>query len=309
MANNLVTGGAGFIGSHLVRELLARGERVRVLDNYSTGKRENLAGLDGAIEVIEGDLRDNKLLQEVVRDIHTIFHLAAQVSVAQSMEDPETCYAINVQGTVDLLDSARTSGVRKVVLASSAAVYGDTDSLPLKESLPPNPLSPYAASKLVNEVYAGLYTRAFNLPVVALRFFNVYGPGQSPDSPYAAAIPIFIHRLLNNEPPTIFGDGHQVRDFIYVQDIVQAILQAASTPAANGRVLNICSGKETDLLLLIHTLGEVLNTRPDPVFSSPRPGDIYRSIGDPTEAARVMGFNVRIGLAEGLSRTVSWMRS
>ena len=309
MAINLVTGGAGFIGSHLVRELLSQDKQVRVLDNFSTGKPENLEGLDGSLEVIKGDLRDRELVREIVKDVHTIFHQAALVSVALSMEDPQTCYDVNVQGTVDLLDLARASGVQKVVLASSAAVYGETTTLPLTESLPPSPLSPYAASKLVNEIYAGLYTRAFNLTVVALRYFNVYGPGQSPDSPYAAAIPIFIHRLLNNEPPIIYGDGHQVRDFIYVQDIVRANLLAAKSPNAGGEVLNICSGQEIDLLGLINTLGEVLDIKPEPIFSSPRPGDIYRSIGDPSQAARVVNFSARVSLFEGLANTVAWMRS
>ncbi len=309
MAINLVTGGAGFIGSHLVRELLSRGEPVRVLDNFSTGKQENLAGLDDNLEIIEGDLRDKKLLQETLQDAHTVYHQAAMVSVALSMEDPQSCYAVNVQGTVDLLDSARRSGVQKVILASSAAVYGETETLPLNEGLPPSPLSPYAASKLVNEIYAGLYTRAFNLPVVALRYFNVYGPGQSPDSQYAAAIPIFIQRLINNQSPTIFGDGHQVRDFVYVQDIVQANLLAASSAEASGQVMNICSGQETDLLVLIETLGQVLGARPEPVFSAPRPGDIYRSIGDPARAAQVMGFSTQTTLYDGLKKTVDWMRS
>ncbi len=309
MATNLVTGGAGFIGSHLVRELLSRGEQVRVLDNFSTGKPENLAGLNGRLEIIEGDLRDEALLREITRGVQIIYHQAAMVSVALSMEDPETCYAVNVHGTVNLLDAARNAGVQKVILASSAAVYGETDLLPLTETLLPGPLSPYAASKLVNEVYASLYTRALNLPVVALRYFNVYGPGQSPDSQYAAAIPIFVRRLVNNQSPTIYGDGHQVRDFIYVQDIVHANLLAASSPGSSGQVMNICSGQETDLLALIDTLGKVLDVRPDPVFSSPRPGDIYRSVGDPARAKKVMNFAARTGLYDGLANTVAWMRS
>lgn len=304
----LVTGGAGFIGSNLVRGLLSHGQRVRVYDNFSTGKPENLAGLDPSLEVVEGDLRDAARLKEALQGVNLLFHQAAMVSVPLSMDDPQTCFAVNVQGTLHLLRAARQAGVERVVLASSAAVYGDSQALPLRENEAGNPLSPYAASKLANEIYGRLYTRAFDLPVVALRYFNVYGPRQRPDSDYAAAIPIFVRQLLDGQTPTIFGDGHQVRDFIYVEDVVRANLLAAESAAAAGQAINVCTGQQTDLLTLLDTLARILQSRPQPRFAPPRPGDIYRSYGDPALARRLMGFAAQVDLHAGLSQTVEWMR-
>lgn len=304
----LVTGGAGFIGSHLVRALLARGWRVRVLDDFSTGREENLRGLHGPLEIREGDLRDHQALEEVLRGVEVVFHQAAFISVPASMEDPLTCHAVNADGTARLLEQARRAGVSKVVLASSAAVYGDATDFPLQETLPYRPLSPYAASKAANEVYARLYTLAFGLPVVALRYFNVYGPHQRPDSPYAAAIPIFIRRMLDGRPPTVFGDGTQRRDFIFVDDVVRANLLAAERSEADGEVLNICTGTEVSLLDLLAVLRDLIPGAPEPEFAPPRPGDIYRSVGDPTKAERLLGFRAQTPLREGLAQVVEWMR-
>ncbi len=223
----LVTGGAGFIGSHIVEELLRRGHAVRVLDNFSTGYRKNLAGLTGNVDILEGDLRNAEVVAAAVRDVDKVFHLAAFISVPQSMLDPEACFTVNVQGTVTLLEAARRGGTRKVVLSSSTAVYGDTDIFPTTENTPLRPLSPYAVSKQVNELYARLYTDTMGLPVTALRYYNVYGPRQRPDSDYAAAIPIFLRQLTAGLPVTIFGDGKQSRDFIFVKDVVRANLMAA----------------------------------------------------------------------------------
>jgi UDP-glucose 4-epimerase len=308
MVTSLVTGGAGFIGSHIVRALLAEGKKVRVLDNFSTGKWENLDDLDGKIEVLEGDLQDPARVVEAVKGVDIIYHQAALVSVALSMEDPEACYEINVHGTIGLMDAAREAGVQKMVLASSAAVYGESEVFPLTEAVTSPPLSPYAASKLVNEVYARLYTDIFNFPVVALRYFNVYGPRQAPDSDYAAAIPIFIRLLLNGKAPMIFGDGNQVRDFVFVEDIVRANLAAAASPEANGKVLNICTGQETKIIDLLETLIPMIAPGTAPKYAPPRAGDIYKSIGDPSLARQTMAYFAQTSLADGLDRTVAWMR-
>ncbi len=304
----LVTGGAGFIGSNLVRALLRAGDRVRVLDNFSTGDPRNLADVDGNIEVLEGDIRDPHKVSEAVRGVDFVYHQAAMVSVPLSIEDPQSCFDINVQGTLNVLSACQQAGVHQVVLASSAAVYGETDVLPVHEDLPINPLSPYAASKLVNEIYAKMYTRVYALPVVSLRYFNVYGPRQSPDSPYAAVIPIFIHQFLGKKRPTVYGDGHQVRDFIFVDDVVRANLAAAEKPAAGGSVFNICTGQQVSLLDLLNTLEEVLEWRPEPKFASPRPGDIYQSYGDSKRAAETLEFVNRTSLQDGLKQTAEWMR-
>ncbi len=305
--NVLVTGGAGFIGSHLVRALLERGDQVRVLDNFSTGRRENLAGLE--VEVIEADLRDGERVHAACQGIEVIFHEAAFVSVPQSLEEPLTCLDINVNGTASLLEAARQHGVKRLVLASSAAVYGDSQVLPLDEETPLRPLSPYAVSKRVDELYGQLYTRVFGVEVVALRYFNVYGPRQRPDSPYAAAVPIFIRRLLDGKPICIFGDGGQTRDLIFVGDVVRANLIAAEHPAAVGEVFNVCTGSETSILDLAYILMELFPSAPPPEFAPPRPGDIYRSIGNPQKAVERMGFQALISLKEGLIQTVNWMRS
>ncbi|MEZ0394887.1 MAG: SDR family oxidoreductase [Anaerolineales bacterium] len=307
MATFLVTGGAGFIGSHLVQALLAGGERVRVLDNFSTGRRENLPADNPRLEVLEGDLRQAPLLQRAVQGVEVIFHLAAFISVPASLRDPQTCFEVNAAGTATLLEAARQAGARKVVFSSSSAIYGDNDHLPLAESETPRPLSPYALSKLVGEQYGRFYTRIFGLPVTALRYFNVYGPRQAPDSPYAAAIPIFIRRLRDGQAVDIFGDGQQTRDFIFVGDVVRANLLAAETPAADGEVINICTGQETSLLDLLAALSEAGGSKPEVRFGPPRPGDIYRSAGDPHKAVRLLGFRAETTLADGLRQTFEWM--
>lgn len=303
----LVTGGAGFIGSHLVEALLQRGDSVRVLDNFSTGRRGNLTPFWNDIEVMEADLRDAVQVGQAVAGVDWIFHLAAFISVPQSMLDPETCFAVNVGGTVNLLEAARKAGVCKVVLASSTAVYGDTDIFPTSEETPLLPLSPYAVSKQVNEIYTRLYSQRFGLPVTALRYFNVYGPRQRPDSPYAAAIPIFVNRLVSAQPIVIYGDGKQSRDFIFVKDIVRANLLAALSEA-DGETFNICSGQETSLIDLLEELSQISPRQPEVRFEAPRPGDIYRSLGSPAKAERILGFQARTSLADGLAQTVLWMR-
>ena len=296
MARALVTGGAGFIGSHLVDALLQRGDSVRVLDDFSSGRRENLPQGQAGLEILEGDLRDPDLVRAAVRDVDLVFHLAAFISVPQSMVEPQTCFEVNVAGTVGLLEAARQAGAKKVVLSSSTAVYGDCDRLPISEDEALRPLSPYAVSKEVAELYARLYTQNFGLPVAALRYFNIYGPRQAPNSPYAAAIPIFVEALKSGQPITIFGDGKQTRDFVFVADVVRANLLAAGNPASAGEVFHICTGAETSVLDLLEELSGVAGRNPED-----------RSAGDPGKATRMLGFHAGVSLAEGLRQTLEWM--
>ena len=281
---------------------------MRVLDNFSSGKRENLAALRGDLEILEQDLRDEAAVKAATRDVELIFHLAAFISVPQSMLDPQECFETNVAGTLRLLEAARQAGVRKVVLSSSTAVYGNPDKFPTDEETPLRPLSPYALSKQVNELYGRLYTQTFKLPVTALRYFNVYGPRQRPDSAYAAAISIFTRQLVRGQAITIYGDVKQRRDFIFVKDVVNANLLAAESEAA-GEVFNICTGYETTLLDLLETLSEISPRQPEVRFEAARPGDIYRSKGSPKKAAEMLGFRAGTSLAEGLAETVEWMKS
>lgn len=305
----LVTGGAGFIGSHIVRTLLEQGMEVKILDNFSTGKRENIADFEKQIELIEGDLRDASKVNEAVRGVDIIFHEAAFVSVPQSMGEPQNCFDVNVTGTSMLFDAARRAGVKRAVFATSAAVYGDSTEMPLTEETPLRPLSPYAASKRVDEIYGQLYTTSFGLDVVALRYFNVYGPRQRPDSMYAAAVPIFIRRLLDGKGVTIYGDGGQTRDLINVRDVVRANLVASEHPAAPGQIFNICTGIETRIIDLVEVLQDLFPSAPAPTFAPVRSGDIYRSIGSPQKAADLIGFRAEVTLDQGLKEAVEWMRA
>ena len=310
----LVTGGAGFIGSHIAQSLLEQGHQVRVLDNFSTGKRENIEELQqrfasDQLEVLEGDIRDAARVEGAIRGVDILFHEAAFVSVPQSMDEPQTCFDVNISGTSQLFDAARRAGVRRAVVASSAAVYGESEALPLVEETPLQPKSPYAVSKRVDEMYAELFTSSFDFEVVALRYFNVYGPRQRPDSMYAAAVPIFARRLLDNKPVTIFGDGGQTRDLINVRDIVRANLIASEHPKAAGKIFNICTGIETRLLDLLDVMYELLPDVPPHTFAAPRAGDIYRSVGSPQKAADVMGFRAEVSLVDGLKEVIDWMRT
>jgi UDP-glucose 4-epimerase len=303
----LITGGAGFIGSHITRALLQQGADVRVLDNFSSGKRGNLKGLD--VEIIEGDLRDVSRVTEAVRGVNIIFHEAAFVSVPESMEKPQECFDVNITGASILFEAARKAGVQRVVIASSAAVYGDSTAMPLVEDTPLKQLSPYAVSKRVDEMYAELYTHSFGFEVAALRYFNVYGPRQRPDSMYAAAVPIFIRRMLDNKPITIYGDGGQSRDLINVRDVAQANLLASRHPDAPGQIFNVCTGIETRLLDLLDILYEIFPNAPRHIHAEPRPGDIYRSIGAPRKAIETLGFKPQVTLADGVKEAVEEMRN
>src|SRR5574338_1451378 len=309
----LVTGGAGFIGSHIVQTLLEQGNAVRVLDNFSTGKHENLERLrqqfdETLLEVFAGDLRNASDVEKAVRGVDVIFHEAAFVSVPQSMKEPQACFDVNIMGTSLLFDAARKAGARRAVVASSAAVYGESDALPLVEETPLQPLSPYAVSKRVDEMYAELFTGSFGFEVVALRYFNVYGPRQRPDSMYAAAVPIFARRLLDGKPVTVYGDGGQTRDLINVHDVVRANLIGSEHPRAAGKIFNICTGAETRLLDLLDVMYELLPHSPTHQFAAPRAGDIYRSVGSPQKAKDVMGFQAQVSLVDGLNEVIEWMR-
>jgi UDP-glucose 4-epimerase len=304
VARVLVTGGAGFIGSHLAQALVERGDEVRIFDDFSTGTRKNIIEFKDHAEIIEGDLRDPAKVTEAVKGVETVFHQAAFVSVPESIENPRNCFAINVQGTIELLEAARQAGVGRVVLASSAAVYGTGEEMPLTESMATETLSPYALSKNFNEDLALLYTNTLGLKTVALRYFNVYGPRQSPNSAYAAAIPQFIERMNSGKAAKIYGDGKQSRDFVYVGDVVRANLAAADAAKGAGMSFNVCSGAETSLLDLLSVLAGLYPNAPKPEFEPPRLGDVQRSIGDPALAAETLGFRAHISLADGLKQTV-----
>lgn len=299
MTTTLVTGGAGFIGSHIVEALLKRGQRVRVLDNFSTGQAANLAHLHD-VEVVTGDVRDEPLVNSLVREADYVLHLAAVVSVPQSMSDPATTHAVNVEGTLNLLNAARRLGLKRLVLSSSCAVYGDNDDLPLKESSQTRPLSPYAATKLIGEVYCQTYQRAYGVPAVCLRYFNIYGPRQDPNGPYAAAIPKFIQRLNKKQAPIIYGDGTQTRDFVHVGDVVRANLLACEQDAAIGQVFNVTTGRGVSLLELMKELSDLLGVQIQPEFQPERTGDIKHSLGNGDLSAGTLLFTPAMTLREGL---------
>jgi UDP-glucose 4-epimerase len=301
MSFYLVTGGAGFIGSHIAEALVQRGERVRVLDNFSTGKRANLAHLS-EIEISEGDVRDADVVRQAVSGVDYVIHQAAFVSVTQSMVDPLACHTANVSGVLNVLNAAREFSVQRVVLASSCAIYGDNPDLPLSETSSTRPLSPYAASKLMGEIYCQTFYRAFHVPTVCLRYFNVYGPRQDPNGEYAAVIPKFAQRLRDGEAPRVYGDGRQTRDFVFVSDIARANLLACTHPKAVGQIFNIATECSVSLLDLVAELNHQLGTNIVPDFQPARNGDILHSSGSGQHIAAQLGFRPEMDLRAGLSR-------
>lgn len=308
MRKALVTGGAGFIGSHIVSGLLDRGIGVRVLDDLSSGKRENLAPWLERIEFIEGNICSDADCRKAVDGVDTVFHQAAIASVPRSVAEPERTHDVNVNGSLKLLVAARDAGVRRVVFASSSAIYGDDPEQPKRETMKPCPISPYGLHKLTVEYYLRLFHRLYGLETVALRYFNVFGPRQDPKSEYAAVIPKFITRMLHGLAPTVFGDGKQTRDFIYVGEIARANILAAEAVAAPGRIINVAGGGRIDLLQLIATLNEILGTQMMPVMAPPQPGDVRDSSADISIAGDVLNFVSQTSFAEGLRRTVEWYR-
>ena len=308
MTTYLVTGGAGFIGSNAVEELVRRGERVRVLDNFSTGKRENIAPFLENIELVEGDLCHLDTVRQVTEGVDYILHQGAIPSVPKSIDNPLDTDEANVRGTLNLLVAARDAGVKRVVYASSSAVYGDTPTLPKTEEMKPSPLSPYAVSKLTGEHYCQVFYQVYGLETVALRYFNVFGPRQDPTSQYAAVIPKFVTAMLRGEQPVIYGDGQQSRDFGYVTNVVQANLLAAAAPGMGGRVFNIACGQRYNLLELVATINRILGTDIAPVHTAPRVGDIKHSLADIARAREMLGYQVEVELEEGLRRLIAWSR-
>lgn len=305
----LVTGGAGFIGSHIVDELVANGVRVTVLDNLSTGHRRNIEHLADRIDFIEGDIRDVEVLDQVIVGCEVVFHQAAVVSVSQSVEDPAHSCEVNDLGTVRVLDASRRSGVRRVVMASSSAVYGDDPRLPKTEDMVPKPLSPYAVQKLSGEFYASVFMGLYGLETVCLRYFNVFGPRQDPSSPYSGVISIFMTKATAGQPPTIYGDGGQTRDFVYVEDVVHANMMAATEATAAGQVYNVGSGAFIRIHELWDLIGELSGIQLDPAFAPSRPGDIRDSVSDIAAIHKALGFSPRVDLRQGLKQTLAWYQS
>ena len=312
--NYLITGGAGFIGSNLAQALLAAGSSVRVLDSFLTGKRENVAGLaeryGRAFELVEGDLRDPAACRRAAEGAAYVLHQGALPSVPRSVADPALSNEINVGGTVNLLLAARDAGVKRVVFAASSSAYGDTPELPKRESMTPNPKSPYAAQKLAGEHYMRIFFEVYGLETVSLRYFNVFGPRQDPKSMYAAVIPRFITSVLSGDGPTVYGDGGQTRDFTFIDNVVQANLAACAAPkAACGKVFNIACGERVSLLDILEIVYGLAGRRIAPRFEPSRPGDVRDSLADISRAKDLLGYAPKVGFAEGLSRTFAFFRS
>lgn len=301
----LVTGGAGFIGSHLTDALVMAGHEVTVLDDLSTGRREHV---HRGARLVEGSVVEPRAVAAAVAGADVVFHLAALGAVARSVADPAATDSVNVHGTVGVLTAARDSGVRRVVYASSSSVYGGSPVLPTPESAPPRPRSPYAVSKLAGEWYCRVFGELFPLDTVVLRYFNVFGPRQRPDSIYAAVVPRFMWALIAGERPVVYGDGLQSRDFTFVDDVVAANLRAADAPAdVSGKVYNVAPGRTHTVLELLDTLADIVGVRADPVFAEPRPGDVRQSCADPSAATAELGWRPRVPLRDGLVRSVEWL--
>ena len=300
----LVTGGAGFIGGHLVAQLVADGWNVRVLDDFSTGNEDNLAGSVGRVEVVRGDVRVPEDVARAVEGVEVVFHEAAVPSVPRSISDPWLTHSVNVDGTLQVLEAARHAGVRRLVYAASSSAYGDTEELPKIETMTPNTLSPYALQKHCGEVYCRLYSELYGLETVALRYFNVFGPRQDPESEYAAVIPRFACAALAGEPCHIYGDGKQTRDFTFVADTVQANVLAADAPEASGSVINIATGKQISLNALWRAICEIVGLDLDPVYEPARAGDVRDSLADLGRARRLLDFEPSVDFSEGLRLTI-----
>ena len=309
MRTYLVTGGAGFIGSHVAEALVKRGDRVKVMDNFFTGKRENLASIEGGIELIEGDVRDATLCQEVLEGVDAVVHLAALHEVARSVECPMETHEVNVSGTLNLLLGAHRAGVKKFVFASSSAIYGENPVIPRLETMLPAPSSsPYAVTKQSGEYYCQLFSTLYGLDTICLRFFNIYGPRQDAASTYAAVIPKFISLLLAETAPTIYGDGEQSRDFTFIADCVAGVLAACETPGLSGRVFNIGTGRGTTVHRLYDQLQSLLHTNLAPNYGPPQPGDLAHDQADIGQAERFLHFRPRYDMTQGLRETIDFMR-
>jgi len=308
MSRYLVTGGAGFIGSHIVEGLLKRGETVRVIDNYITGKKENIEPFLGKIELLEEDIRDYGICERAVESVDFVLHQAALPSVPRSIEDPISTNAINVEGTLNLLLASSRAKVKRFVFASSSSVYGDDPRLPKKEEMGGNPLSPYALTKLAGEKYCLVFNRIYGLSTVCLRYFNIFGPRQDPASQYAAVIPRFINKMLEGNKPTIFGDGEQSRDFTFVANVVEANILASKAKNVSGEVFNIGCGEKATVNSLAEKINEILSTDIKPIYDKPRPGDVKHSYADVSKAREKLQYQPLVTVKEGLERTINWNR-
>ncbi len=309
MARYLVTGGAGFIGSHLVEALVEKGQEVTVLDNLSTGHRHNLEPWMDRIEFIEGDLTDRQAVERALEGVEFVFHQAALASVPRSVEAPLDTNAACVTGTVQLLDAARRAGVKRLVYAASSSAYGDQPFSSKREVDVPSPLSPYAAAKLAGEAYCQAFYHTYGFETVCIRYFNVFGPRQDPNSPYSAVIPLFITAMLEGRKPIVYGTGLQSRDFTFVANVVHGNLLAMEADNVAGRVLNVANGQSTTLLELIAVLNRLLETDVEPEFAPPRPGDVMESMADITLARNLLGYEPQVGFEEGLERSIAYYRS
>lgn len=308
----LVTGGAGFIGSSIARALVARGDEVRILDNFSSGKRDNLAGLDGSggrVRVIDGSILDDRALDEALAGVEVVFHEAAIPSVPRSVAEPVSNHEANATGTLKVLEGARRHKVRRVVYAGSSSAYGETPVLPKVETMGISPLSPYAASKLAGENYCRAWAQVYGLETVVLRYFNVFGPRQDPQSEYAAVIPKFVTAALEGRAPIIYGDGTQSRDFCFIDNVVDANLRAATAPGVSGEVLNVACGEATDLNQVVRMIGEALGTRLEARYEPARAGDVKHSLADIDKARQLLGYSAAIDFRDGLARTIDWYRA
>jgi len=302
----LVTGGGGFIGSNLVDRLLHEGYAVRVLDNFATGRRENLEASLDAIELIEGDLQSYERVHNAIRGCELVFHQGALPSVPRSIQDPLTSNAVNITGTLNVLLAARDAGVRRVIYASSSSVYGANEELPKREDYHPVPIAPYAVSKLAGEGHCRSFWHVYGLETVALRYFNVFGPRQDPTSQYSAVIPMFITAFLDGQRPTIYGDGEQSRDFTYIENVVEATLLAARADGVAGETFNVASGERISLNTLIAELRELTGKDIEPIYADPRPGDVRHSLADVSKAREALGYEPAVNAREGLRRVFSW---
>jgi UDP-glucose 4-epimerase len=303
----LVTGGGGFIGSNVVRALLARGDEVRVLDNFATGSRANLAGLERDVELVEGDLRSYERVHAAVRGAEVVFHQGALPSVPRSVQDPLTTTAVNIEGTLNVLLASRDEGVRRIVNASSSSVYGNTGSLPRVESQAPDPISPYAVAKLAAERFCTSFSRVYGMEIVSLRYFNVFGPRQDPMSQYAAVVPRFIRAIANGEPVTIYGDGEQSRDFTFVDNVVGANLLAADAAGVGGEILNVATGGSVTVNALADAVGLLLGKPVEKSYEPARDADVRASWADISEAKRLLGFEPAVDFDDGLRRTADYL--
>ncbi|MBN2185714.1 MAG: SDR family oxidoreductase [Candidatus Krumholzibacteriota bacterium] len=308
MAKYLVTGGAGFIGSNIVGELVARGEDVVVFDDLSTGHEKNLEGFGSEIEFIKGDIRRSDEVRAAMRGIDHVLHQAALASVPRSIDDPVLVNDVNINGTLTVLEEAKNAGVKSLVYAASSSAYGETEQLPKTEDILPHPLSPYAVTKLVGEYYCSVYSQVYGLPTISMRYFNVFGPKQDPASQYAAVIPIFISHLLKGKAPTIYGDGKQSRDFTYVKNVVNANIAASKCGKASGQMINVACGGKYTLNELYSMLSRLIGVDIDPVYAETRPGDVKHSHADITMAEDLFDYSVEVPFEEGLKRTVDWYR-